>query len=44
MACDRLTVEGDVIFGRDVTVRGSVAIENADDEPLRVDDGTVLEG
>jgi UTP--glucose-1-phosphate uridylyltransferase len=44
VACDRLTVEGDVIFGREVTVRGSVAIENTDDEPLRVDDGAVLEG
>jgi len=44
VACERLTVEGDVIFGRDVIVRGSVAIENSDDEPLRLDDGTVLEG
>jgi UTP--glucose-1-phosphate uridylyltransferase len=44
VACDRLTVAGDVVFGRDVTVRGSVAIQNADDEPLRVDDGAVLEG
>jgi UTP--glucose-1-phosphate uridylyltransferase len=44
VACDRLTVEGDVIFGRDVLVRGSVAIENPDDEPLRIDDGSVLEG
>jgi UTP--glucose-1-phosphate uridylyltransferase len=44
VACERLTVAGDVVFGRDVTVRGSVAIENPDDEPLRVDDGAVLEG
>jgi UTP--glucose-1-phosphate uridylyltransferase len=43
-ACERLTVEGDVVFGRDVTVRGTVAIENPDDEPLRIDDGAVLEG
>jgi UTP--glucose-1-phosphate uridylyltransferase len=44
VACERLTVEGDVIFGRDVTVRGAVEIENPDDEPLRLDDGTALEG
>jgi UTP--glucose-1-phosphate uridylyltransferase len=43
-ACDRLSVVGDVVFGRDVTVRGSVVIENPNDEPLRIDDGTVLEG
>src|SRR4051794_11909801 len=43
-ACDRLTVVGDVVFGRDVTVRGSVVIENPNDEPLRIDDGAVLEG
>jgi UTP--glucose-1-phosphate uridylyltransferase len=39
-ACDRLEVVGDVKFGRDVTVRGSVRIEG----PRRIDDGTVLEG
>jgi UTP--glucose-1-phosphate uridylyltransferase len=42
--CERLTVEGDVIFGREVVVRGTVAIENTDDEPLRIHDGTALEG
>ncbi len=44
VACERLSVVGDVVFGRDVAVRGSVAIEHAGDEPLRVADGTVLEG
>jgi UTP--glucose-1-phosphate uridylyltransferase len=44
VACDRLTVAGDVVFGRDVVVHGSVAIQHESDEPLRVDDGTVLEG
>jgi UTP--glucose-1-phosphate uridylyltransferase len=39
-ACDRLEVEGDVSFGRDVTVRGSVWVEG----PRRIGDGTVLEG
>jgi UTP--glucose-1-phosphate uridylyltransferase len=39
-ACRRLSVSGDVAFGRDIAVRGSVALEG----PLRVPDGTVLEG
>jgi UTP--glucose-1-phosphate uridylyltransferase len=38
--CDRLAVEGDVTFGRDVVVRGTVTVSG----PRRVDDGTVLEG
>jgi UTP--glucose-1-phosphate uridylyltransferase len=37
---DRLSVEGDVTFGRDVVVRGTVKVEG----PARIDDGTVLEG
>jgi UTP--glucose-1-phosphate uridylyltransferase len=38
--CDRLTVRGDVTFGRDVVVRGSVVVSGV----ARVDDGAVLEG
>jgi UTP--glucose-1-phosphate uridylyltransferase len=38
--CERLEVDGDVTFGRHVTVRGSVRLEG----PRRIDDGTVLEG
>src|SRR4051812_43558457 len=37
---ERLAVEGDVTFGRDVVVRGSVTLEG----PRRVEDGAVLEG
>jgi UTP--glucose-1-phosphate uridylyltransferase len=37
---ERLTVEGDVSFGRDVVVRGSVTVEG----PREVPDGEVLEG
>ena len=37
---ERLIVEGDVTFGRDVAVRGSVTVSG----PARVQDGTVLEG
>ena len=37
---ERLAVEGDVTFGRDVTVRGAVKVEG----PRRIGDGEVLEG
>jgi len=37
---ERLEVEGDVTFGRDVTVRGAVKVEG----PSRLSDGEVLEG
>ena len=40
VGCERLTVEGDVSFGRDVTVRGDVTVEG----PRRVEDGELLEG
>jgi UTP--glucose-1-phosphate uridylyltransferase len=38
--CERIAVEGDVTFGRDVVVRGAVTVRG----PRRVEDGTVLEG
>jgi UTP--glucose-1-phosphate uridylyltransferase len=41
--CDQLTVDGDVAFGRAVTVRGSVTIEHSDGR-LVIEDGAVLEG
>jgi UTP--glucose-1-phosphate uridylyltransferase len=41
---ERLVVRGDVAFGRDVTVRGAVTIENDRDGQLKIEDGTVLEG
>ena len=37
--CERLAVEGDVTFGRDVVVRGRVTVRG----PRRVQDGAVLE-
>jgi UTP--glucose-1-phosphate uridylyltransferase len=40
VACERLTVSGDVSFGRDVTVRGAVTVEG----PAEIEDGTLLEG
>jgi UTP--glucose-1-phosphate uridylyltransferase len=36
--CERLAVEGDVTFGRDVVVRGAVTVRGP-----RVEDGAVLE-
>jgi UTP--glucose-1-phosphate uridylyltransferase len=40
VACMRLAVEGDVSFGRDVVVRGTVVVRG----PRRVEAGAVLEG
>ncbi len=38
--CDRLALEGEVTFGRDVVVRGTVRVEG----PREIPDGEVLEG
>jgi UTP--glucose-1-phosphate uridylyltransferase len=40
VACERLAVEGDVTFGREVVVRGVVTVSG----PRRIEDGAVLEG
>jgi UTP--glucose-1-phosphate uridylyltransferase len=42
--CERIAVQGDVVFGRDVVVRGSVTVEQEGGEPLRIEDGSLLEG
>jgi UTP--glucose-1-phosphate uridylyltransferase len=44
LQCDRLTVKGDVVFGRNVTVCGSVTIHSDGSTQLRIDDDAVLEG
>ena len=44
VACERLTVHGDVRFGADVVVRGAVTVEHAGDGRIEIEDGTVLEG
>jgi UTP--glucose-1-phosphate uridylyltransferase len=41
---ERLEVKGDVAFGKDVTVRGAVTVENDGDEQLKIEDGSLLEG
>ena len=42
-SCDRLTVRGDVVFGRGIVVRGDVRIEHPGPDQLRIPDGAVLE-
>jgi UTP--glucose-1-phosphate uridylyltransferase len=44
VGCERLSVEGDVSFGRGVVVRGEVEVVNDGDDQLRIEDGAVLEG
>ena len=41
---ERLEVEGDVAFGKDVVVRGSARVVNDGEGQMRVEDGSVLEG
>jgi UTP--glucose-1-phosphate uridylyltransferase len=40
VGCERLSVEGDVTFGREVVVRGTVSVKG----PRRIEDSAVLEG
>jgi UTP--glucose-1-phosphate uridylyltransferase len=44
VGCDSLTVRGDVAFGADVVVRGTVTIEHDGEDQLRIEDGAALEG
>ena len=41
--CERLTVRGDVAFGRGVVVRGAVEIVHEGEGQRRIEDGTVLD-
>jgi len=40
--CQRLTIRGDIRFGRDVVVKGEVALKNDSDDPQFIPDGTIL--
>jgi UTP--glucose-1-phosphate uridylyltransferase len=42
--CERLAVRGDVAFGADVVVRGTVEVEQTGEGQRRIADGTLLEG
>ena len=41
--CDELTIEGDVRFEKDVTIRGSVNIKNLKDTQAVMEEGSVIE-
>jgi UTP--glucose-1-phosphate uridylyltransferase len=43
-ACQRLEVQGNVYFGKNVVIQGEVKIVHEDDDPHRIEDGAVLEG
>lgn len=43
LACEGLTVRGDVYFEKNVTVKGNVFITNAQPYPVVIPEGTVLE-
>lgn len=44
VACERLEVIGDVLFGRNVVVRGTVVVEHRGSRQLRIEDDTILDG
>ncbi len=44
VGCDKLAVEGDVLFGGAVVVKGAVRVTNASGRQLSIPDGTQLEG
>ena len=41
--CDALTVEGDVRFEKNVTIKGSVGIKNRQDSQAVIKAGTVID-
>ncbi len=43
VACDELTVEGDVRFEKDVTIKGTVCINNRHDAEAVIKAGTVID-
>jgi UTP--glucose-1-phosphate uridylyltransferase len=44
VACEKLVVEGDVLFGGAVVVKGTVRVTNTSGRQLSIPDGTRLEG
>jgi len=43
LECISLTVEGDVVFGKDVSIKGRVIISNHTDKPVTIGDGKVIQ-
>ncbi len=44
LECDQLIIEGDVVFGKDVKLRGKVHIINNTGRQVSIEEGSVLEG
>lgn len=42
--CESFEVEGDIVFGSDIIVRGRTRVSNPGSAQVRVEDGSVLEG
>ncbi len=43
LACEALAVEGDVAFGREVTLKGGITIRNSAKRQAKIPDGAVIE-
>jgi len=43
-ACRELVVEGDLVFGREMVLKGSVRLANRQKEPVRLPDGLEISG
>ena len=43
LECASLKVEGDVVFGKEIVVKGNVVIANRSSKQVSIDEGTVLE-
>jgi UTP--glucose-1-phosphate uridylyltransferase len=41
--CESLDVEGDILFGKDVAIKGKVVIANHSDQQIAIADGSVIE-
>jgi UTP--glucose-1-phosphate uridylyltransferase len=41
--CDSLTIEGDVCFEKDVTIKGSVCIKNRQKSQVTIEAGTIID-
>jgi len=44
LACERLSIKGDVKFGKNVTLKGEVRIVNQLEQQVEIEDDTLLEG
>ena len=42
--CEKLVIKGDVLFGRNVVIKGNIRITNKGKEPLVIADGETIEG